>query len=98
RIKFKNQSSKNHSLLLCLAGILACMNFLPFGELPPFEARSFVPANVNLGDWPALAPLFDALESRASACKSAGDLESWLRDCSEFAAALDEESARRYIA
>ncbi|HEX5398655.1 MAG TPA: M3 family oligoendopeptidase [Verrucomicrobiae bacterium] len=51
-----------------------------------------------MGDWPQITPLFDRLESRAAACRSAADLERWLLDWSELAAALDEESSRRYIA
>jgi len=74
------------------------MNLLPFGKLPPAKPRSFVPAEIDLGDWPAIAPLFDELERRV---KAAGDLpafEAWLLDWSELCAALDEESARRNIA
>lgn len=74
------------------------MNLLPFGELRPFEPRRFLPAQVNLGDWAALAPLLDQLEQRCEACRTAGELEGWLRDWSEFSAALNEEGARRYIA
>ncbi len=74
------------------------MNLLPFGELPPFEPRRFVPAGVNLGDWTALSPLFDRLEACAADCQCAADFEGWLRDWSELSAALDEEGARRYIA
>jgi oligoendopeptidase F len=74
------------------------MKLLPFGDLPPFEPRRFVPTIVNLGDWAALSPLFDQLEARAAACKSVTDFEAWLRDWSELSAAIDEESSRRYIA
>jgi oligoendopeptidase F len=78
--------------------ILARMNLLPFGVLPAFAPRQFVPANANLGDWSQLAPLLDQLESRASRCESVGDFERWLLDWGELSAALDEESSRRYIA
>ena len=74
------------------------MKLLPFGNLAPFEPRRFVPPDINLGEWPVIAPLFDTLESRLAACHSVADLEAWLRDCSELSAALDEEGARRYIA
>ena len=53
---------------------------------------------IDLGDWPQIAPLFDRLEARAAQCRTAGELEEWLLDWSELRSALDEESARRYIA
>jgi len=74
------------------------MNLLPFGKLPAYRPRTFVPQTVDLGDWPQIAPLFDQLENRAAHCKTAADLERWLLDWSELNAALDEESSRRYIA
>jgi oligoendopeptidase F len=74
------------------------MNLLPFGKLPPYRPRKFVPPTIDLGDWPQIAPLFDRLEKAAANCKSATDLGDWLLDWSELAAALDEESSRRYIA
>ncbi len=74
------------------------MNLLPFGSLPAHKPRRFVPEQVDLGDWSQVAPLFDKLESRASECKTAVELENWLIDWSEVSAALDEESSRRYIA
>lgn len=74
------------------------MNLLPFGELKPYKARAFVPAEVNWSDWKQIEPLFDALEKRAAECKTAQDFERWLLDGSELMAALDEEGSRRYIA
>ncbi len=74
------------------------MNLLPFGDLPPFEPRRFVPAAIDLGDWTALAPLFDQLEARAAACQTVADFEGWLLDWSELSAAIAEESSCRYIA
>ena len=75
------------------------VSLLPFGELPPFQPRRFLPAaELNLGDGSQVAPLFDRLESRAPQCAMAADLEAWLFDWSELGAALGEESARRYIA
>jgi oligoendopeptidase F len=74
------------------------MNLLPFGKLPAHRPRSFVPQNIDLGDWPQVAPLFDQLETRAAQCKTAAELERWLIDWSELSAALDEESSLRYIA
>ena len=74
------------------------MNLLPFGKLAAHKPRTFVPENIDLGDWPQIAPLFDQLEVRAAQAKSAADLEKWLLDWSELGAALDEEASRRYIA
>jgi oligoendopeptidase F len=74
------------------------MNLLPFGKLPAYKPRAFVPPAIDLGDWTQIAPLFDQLETRAAQCQSAADLEHWLLDWSELSAALDEESAQRYIA
>jgi oligoendopeptidase F len=74
------------------------MNLLPFGKLAAHRPRTFVPENIDLGDWPQIAPLFDQLEKRAASAKSAAELEKWLLDWSELNAALDEEASRRYIA
>jgi oligoendopeptidase F len=74
------------------------MNLLPFGKLPAHRPRTFVPQNIDLGDWPHIAPLFGQLENRAPQIESAAELEKWLLDWSELIAALDEESSRRYIA
>src|SRR5450755_2379466 len=74
------------------------MNLLPFGKLAAHRPRTFLPQNLDLGDWPQIAPLFDKLESRAAQIKTSSDLEKWLLDWSELNAALDEESSRRYIA
>ncbi len=74
------------------------MSLLPFGKLAAHRPRTFVPQNLDLGDWPQIAPLFDQLESRAAQTASAAGLERWLLDWSELNAALDEEASRRYIA
>jgi oligoendopeptidase F len=74
------------------------MNLLPFGKLAAHRPRRFVPQNLDLGDWPQIAPLFDQLEARAAQAKSTAALERWLIDWSELNAALDEEASRRYIA
>lgn len=74
------------------------MSLLPFGKLPPHTPRRFVPADIDLGNWDQLAPLFDKLDARAPSCQSVKDLEDWLLDWNELSAALDEESSRRYIA
>lgn len=74
------------------------MNLLPFDKLPVHTPRRFVPANLNLGDWKQLAPLFDQLEARAPQCATTADFERWILDSGELAAALDEEGSKRYIA
>src|SRR5437762_1199527 len=68
------------------------MSLVPFGHLPAYKARRFVPAAIDLGDWTQIAPLFDQLDAPAD------DRERWLLDWGELSAALDEESTRRYIA
>jgi oligoendopeptidase F len=74
------------------------VSLLPFDSLPPFKPRRFAPQQIDLGNWEEIAVLFDKLEARASDCPTATELESWLFDWSELSAAIDEESARRYIA
>jgi oligoendopeptidase F len=74
------------------------MNVLPFGELPRGRARSFVPVQVDLGDWVQIEPLFDELEQRGRQCATVADLEKWILDSGELSAALDEEGSKRYIA
>ncbi len=74
------------------------MNLLPFGSLPAHQPRQFVPAQLDLGDWAKIAPLFDQLETRLTAAKTIADLEAWLLAWGELSAALDEEASRRYIA
>jgi oligoendopeptidase F len=74
------------------------MSLLPFGELPAFKPRKFVPARINWSEWKEIEPLFDALEKRATESRTLPQFEQWLLDGSELMAALDEESSRRYIA
>ena len=74
------------------------MNLLPFGRLPAYKPRNFVPPAIELSHWAQIAPLFDRLETRAADCRTAAELERWLLDWSELTAALDEESSLRYIA
>jgi len=74
------------------------MNSLPFGSLSPHRPRKFVPLQLDLGEWQNISPLFDRLEARLEACGRAADLEQWILAWSEFGAALEEESTRRYIA
>ncbi len=74
------------------------MSLLPFGSLPAYKPRQFVPAELDLGDWAQLAPLFDQLETRLAAAQTVAALEAWLLAWGELGAALDEENSRRYIA
>src|ERR1700753_3537957 len=74
------------------------MNLLPFGKLKAHRARTFVPEDLDLGDWTKIAPLFDHLEAAAGRAKSAVELERWLMDWSELSAVLEEEASRRNIA
>jgi len=74
------------------------MSLLPFGELPAYWPRRFLPARCDVGNTSTLAPLFDQLEARAAKATDVVALEAWLRDWSELSAACDEEAARRYIA
>jgi oligoendopeptidase F len=74
------------------------MSALPFDSLPPYKPRRFVPQQTDLGDWGGIEVWFDKLEADAPQCATVAVLEAWLLDWSELCAALDEESARRYIA
>jgi len=74
------------------------MNLLPFENLTPYKPRSFVPANIDWGDWNQIAPLYDRLESRAAECKTPPALEQWLFDWSELNAAIDQNHSELYIA
>jgi oligoendopeptidase F len=74
------------------------MSLLPFGTLPVFSARRFVPETIDLGDWDQIRPLFDQLMHRAGELKTVVELERWILDGGELSAALDEEGARRHIA
>lgn len=74
------------------------MNLLPFANLPGHAPRRFVPAQIDLGDWAQIAPLFDRLDARAPQCRTVADFEQWILDQGELAAALDQEGSQRYIA
>ena len=74
------------------------MSALPFHDLPAAKARRFVPAEIDLGDWARVAPLFDRLEAAGVKCATVAELEGWLLDWCELNAALDEAGCRRYIA
>jgi len=74
------------------------MSLLPFGTLPPFKPRRFIPADATLGQWEDIEPLLDRLDVRAAAGATVADLETWLLDLGELYAALDQEASCRYIA
>ena len=58
--------------------------------------RTFLPAEIDLGSWPAVQPWVERLLAREIG--SAAELEAWLLDVSELQAAVSQERARRYIA
>ncbi len=68
---------------------------LDFRDLPRPYPRRFAPEDLDLGDWKALEPLFEDLESRALATSKA--LEQAMLDLSELVAAVEEEGSIRYI-
>ncbi len=74
------------------------MNLLPFEKLPAHAPRRFVPAQIDLGEWAQIAPLFDQLDARAPQCRTVADFERWILDQGELAAALDQENSQRHIA
>ncbi len=57
--------------------------------------RRFVPADLSLSDWNAIAPVAERLQERE--IHSAAELEAWLADFSELCAAVDEYGSRAYI-
>ena len=74
------------------------MSLLPFGTLPPYRQRRFVPESVDWNNAASITPLFDQIEATVTKATSATELEHCLLDWSELNAVLDEESSRRYIA
>ena len=74
------------------------MELLPFGDLPAYKPRNFVPADFKVSDWDVIEPLFNQLENDLESCESSGSLEAWLLKVSEIGAILDEDGSRRYIA
>jgi oligoendopeptidase F len=74
------------------------MDLLPFKDLAPHRPRRFLPKELDLSDWAQVAPWLDSLETRAQSVHSATELAKWVLDWGELSAAIDEESAKRYIA
>src|SRR3990170_697100 len=66
-----------------------------YSRLPREYPRRFLPAQLEVADLSQLESMFDELQRRP--IQSKDDLEKWLEDESEFAAAIHEESAIRYI-
>ena len=74
------------------------MDLLPFGNLPPYRPRRFVPDGLDADDSAQVETLFDQLEQRLRAAANARELEATLVDWSELTSVLDEDGNRRYIA
>jgi len=74
------------------------MSLLPFGNLPSYRARKFLPPTLDFGDWSQIEPLFDRLDRECGEARTVEDFERWLLDWGEVSAALDQESSCRYIA
>jgi oligoendopeptidase F len=74
------------------------MKLLPFENLPLHTPRRFVPAQIDLGAWQQIEPLYDQLGARATLCANVAEFERWILDGGELAAALDEEASKRHIA
>lgn len=74
------------------------MSLLPFGSLPPYQPREFVPVAVDLGDWDQISPLYDRIETLLTNASSVMDLETALKAWDELNSVLYEHSSRRYIA
>ena len=66
-------------------------------NLKPAHPRTFVPAGTDLGEWAQVEPLFVKLEEEAARIKSLPGLKRWILNVGELGAALDQESAKRYI-
>lgn len=57
--------------------------------------RTFLAADVDLGDWNSIEPYFQILETEPVG--SLSELEAWLAKLSELSAAIGQESSMRYI-
>ena len=64
-----------------------------FEKITVHTPRQFVPADLNTGDWAALAPLFEQLEQQLSAATDAAQLEQVILNWEELSAAIAEESS-----
>ncbi|MDE1171415.1 MAG: M3 family oligoendopeptidase [Verrucomicrobium sp.] len=67
-------------------------------KLHPYRPRTFLPADIDLGDLDALKSVFQRLDQGLDGAKTVEDLQKWIEDSDEVSAALGEEGAKRYIA
>lgn len=58
--------------------------------------RHFLATELDLGDWQAIQPYFDKLDTLP--VDTTQQLEQWILQLSELSAAIGDESSRRYIA
>ena len=71
---------------------------LMFEKISIYTPRQFVPANINLGNWKELNPLFKKLEEQLDTSSTAENLEQVMLNWEELSAAIAEEGSKRYIA
>ena len=71
---------------------------LMFEKISIYTPRQFVPANINLGSWKELNPLFKKLEEQLDTSSTADNLEQVILNWEELSAAIAEEGSKRYIA
>ena len=71
---------------------------LMFEKISIYTPRQFVPANINLGSWKELNPLFKKLEEQLDTSSTAENLEQVILNWEELSAAIAEEGSKRYIA
>ncbi|MAJ16466.1 MAG: peptidase M3 [Opitutia bacterium TMED67] len=69
-----------------------------FEKISIYTPRQFVPANINLGNWKELNPLFKKLEEQLDTSSTAENLEQVILNWEELSAAIAEEGSKRYIA
>ena len=69
-----------------------------FEKISIYTPRQFVPANINLGNWIELNPLFKKLEEQLDTSSTAENLEQVILNWEELSAAIAEEGSKRYIA
>ncbi len=66
-----------------------------FSRIPRYQKRTFVPEGVDFNDRDEAVELYTQLLDRD--IRSAKELEQWLKDCSELAAAVDQHGSILYI-
>ncbi len=70
------------------------MSVLPVIDTAEYP-RHFLPSDLDLGSWDAMAPYFEKL--REAPVETLDQIESWLENLSELTAAIGQESSMRYI-